>query len=116
MNMMIFLGQGIGADKGGVAFAAVHAMCMSSVLSPTFICWLHNGHVAVVCAGYSGCKQVRQVLVARPGQKPCAWVSFDSLRQNLLSWQGYALMAACWRQDTVVLPNSTAQGRVHDAV
>ena len=116
VNMMIFLGQGIGADEGGVAFAAVHAICMSSVLSPTFICWLHNGHVAVVCAGYSGCKQVRQVLVARPGQKPCAWVSFDSLRQNLLSWQGYALMAACWRQDPLVLPNSTAQGQVYNSI
>lgn len=63
----------------------------------------------VVDSGYSGCKQVRQVLVAKPGQKPCAWVSFDNLRQNLLSWQGYALMAASWRQDTLVLPNPEMQ-------
>lgn len=72
-------------------------------------------YTAVADAGYSGCKQVRQVLVARPGQKPCAWVSFDSLRQNLLSWQGYALMAACWRQDTLVLHSSEMQEQGHDA-
>lgn len=53
-------------------------------------------------AGYSGCKQVRQVLVARPGQKPCAWVSFDSLRSSLLSWHGYALMAVTRRQDVLL--------------
>ncbi|KAA6421586.1 MAG: hypothetical protein FRX49_08530 [Trebouxia sp. A1-2] len=53
-------------------------------------------------AGYSGCKQVRQLLVARPGQKPCAWVSFDSLRSSLLSWHGYALMAVTRRQDVVL--------------
>ena len=64
---------------------------------------------AVDASGYSGCKSVRQVLVAKPGQKPCAWVSFDSLRQNLLSWQGYALMAASWQQHTLVLPTAAKQ-------
>lgn len=64
-------------------------------------------------AGYSGCKQVRQVLVAKPGQKPCAWVSFDSLRQTLLSWQGYALMAANWRQHTLLLPSSGKQDQAN---
>ncbi|DBA85673.1 TPA: hypothetical protein ACH3X1_005247 [Trebouxia sp. C0004] len=54
-------------------------------------------------AGYSGCKQVRQLLVARPGQKPCAWVSFDSLRSSLLSWHGYALMAVTHRQDALLV-------------
>ncbi len=59
-------------------------------------------------AGYSGCKQVRQLLVARPGQKPCAWVSFDSLRSSLLSWHGYALMAVMRRQ-AVLLAQSPPQ-------
>lgn len=61
------------------------------------------------CAGYSGCKQVRQVLVARPGQKPCAWVSFDVLRSNLLSWHGYALMAATRREDSVLTPEHSSE-------
>ena len=61
-------------------------------------------------AGYSGCKQVRQLLVARPGQKPCAWVSFDSLRSSLLSWHGYALMAVARRQD-VLLAQSPPEGQ-----
>lgn len=35
---------------------------------------------------------VRQVLVAKPGQKPNAWVSFEALRQTLWNWSGHALV------------------------
>lgn len=48
------------------------------------------------------------MLVARPGQKPCAWVSFEVVRSNLLSWHGYALMAATRRED-VVLTSQAAE-------
>lgn len=63
---------------------------------------ISSAHPPACFAGYGGCKHVRQVLVARPGQKPCAWVSFDVLRSNLLSWHGYALMAATRREDIVL--------------
>ncbi len=74
--------------------------CMFQADGLVLIVHTHN-------AGYSGCKQVRQLLVARPGQKPCAWVSFDSLRSSLLSWHGYALMAVTHRQDALLVQSAS---------
>lgn len=47
-------------------------------------------------AGYGGARTVRQVLVARPGQRPCYWVDFAWLRDTCLAWKGYNVVAvAC---------------------
>lgn len=33
----------------------------------------------------------REVLTAKPAQRPCRWVSWEQLRSWLLQWQGYAV-------------------------
>ena len=43
-------------------------------------------------AGYGGRRVVRQVLVARPGQRPCYWVDFGWIRRNVLAWKGHAIV------------------------
>jgi len=35
---------------------------------------------------------VRQVLTARKGQRPTAWIDFEDLRSILCGWEGYKLM------------------------
>ena len=35
---------------------------------------------------------VRQVLTARKGQRPSAWIDFEELRSILCGWEGYKLM------------------------
>ncbi|CAG9465578.1 unnamed protein product [Pedinophyceae sp. YPF-701] len=44
-------------------------------------------------AGYGGRRTVRQLLVARPGQRPCYWYDFEWLRSTLLAWKGYGVVA-----------------------
>jgi len=39
----------------------------------------------------------RQLLVARPGQRPSIWVDFASLRETCLGWRGYGLIEATTR-------------------
>ncbi len=34
----------------------------------------------------------RQVLTARKGQRPTAWVDFHEIREFLLNWDGYKIM------------------------
>ncbi len=36
---------------------------------------------------------VRQVLTARKGQRPTAWIDFDEIREVLLSWDGYKIIS-----------------------
>jgi hypothetical protein len=37
-------------------------------------------------------KQVRQVLTARKGQRPSAWIDFEEARETMLKWPGYKLL------------------------
>ena len=34
----------------------------------------------------------REILTAKPAQRPCRWVSWASMRAWLLQWQGYSIM------------------------
>ena len=42
--------------------------------------------------GYGGKRVLRQVLVAKPGQQPCRWVDFTSVRETLLGWVGHMII------------------------
>ena len=35
---------------------------------------------------------VRQILTARKGQRPTAWISFDEAREQMLGWEGYKII------------------------
>ena len=35
----------------------------------------------------------RQVLTARRGQRPTAWIDWDAMRSTILTWSGYAVVA-----------------------
>jgi hypothetical protein len=37
-------------------------------------------------------KYCRQILTARKGQRPTAWIDFAEVRETLLSWEGYKMM------------------------
>jgi hypothetical protein len=37
-------------------------------------------------------KYYRQLLTARKGQRPTAWIDFSEARETLLSWEGYKIM------------------------
>lgn len=40
---------------------------------------------------------VRQLLTARKGQRPVAWVDFSEARDTMLMWEGYKIMAVSSR-------------------
>lgn len=40
-----------------------------------------------------GNQKVRQLLTARKGQRPTAWVDFEDARQTMLGWEGYKMMS-----------------------
>uniref|UniRef100_A0A061REP7 Uncharacterized protein n=1 Tax=Tetraselmis sp. GSL018 TaxID=582737 RepID=A0A061REP7_9CHLO len=45
-----------------------------------------------VDVGYAGSRNIRQVLLARPGQRPCTWIDFETVRQTMLRWGGYCMV------------------------
>ena len=42
---------------------------------------------------------VRQVLTARRGQRPSAWIDFDEMREIMLGWEGYKVIAVSSKAD-----------------
>ena len=40
----------------------------------------------------TGLRTVRQILVARPGQRPCAWIDLETARNTMLRWAGYCMV------------------------
>ena len=42
-------------------------------------------------------RQVRQVLTARKGQRPSAWVDFEEARETMIKWSGYKLLRVDFR-------------------
>lgn len=36
---------------------------------------------------------VRQLLTARRGQRPTAWIDFSEARETMLNWEGYKILA-----------------------
>jgi len=39
-----------------------------------------------------GAKATRQMLTARKGQRPTAWIDFDEAREQMLAWEGYKIL------------------------
>ena len=50
---------------------------------------------ACASAGYDGDREMRQLLVARPGQQPNVWYSWEEVRNILLRGDDHAIIAAC---------------------
>ena len=61
-------------------------------------------------AGYGGKRTVRQVLVAKPGQQPCSWIDFETVRGTLGGWVGYSIMGVKVDVDEVAVPLPRVEG------
>ena len=50
-------------------------------------------HGALAEARDGAPKLVRQVLSAKPGQRPSRWMQWEDLRKQMLGWAGYKVLA-----------------------
>ena len=63
----------------------------------------HKNHYALVfalrerCDADEGCpggvRWTREMLTARRGQRPSAWISWEEARATMLGWSGYGILA-----------------------
>ncbi len=54
-------------------------------------------------------ERVRQLLTARKGQRPAAWVDFEEARATMLGWDGYKIMAISSKLDSAALRSACSQ-------
>jgi hypothetical protein len=71
----------------------------AGLANPKQVLLLHwSNHYALIFAirewyDRSKCYRIRHVLTAKRGQRPTVWAEFDEIRDALLSWDGYKIMA-----------------------
>mgnify|MGYP003312553443 CR=1 FL=1 len=88
------LRRGGGGPEVEAQWGKLHAV----FLDPRACLLFHlKNHYALIYAlreWTSDGKRVRQLLCARKGQRPSAWVDWLEARETILGWAGYKLMVA----------------------
>ena len=55
-------------------------------------------------------RQVRQVLTARKGQRPSAWVDFEEARETMIKWSGYKLLRVDFKGGSISAAGAGGDG------
>ncbi|KAJ1407969.1 hypothetical protein B484DRAFT_337098 [Ochromonadaceae sp. CCMP2298] len=98
------LARGDSADTVTAQWDALRA-CL---LHPREVLLFHlKNHYALLFAARewvdAGGTCVRQLLTARKGQRPAAWLDFSEAREVMLGWEGYKIMAISSSMDAEAL-------------
>jgi len=54
--------------------------------------WHHYAPADGGCGDGQGRERVRQILTARKGQRPTAWIEWSEVHRTLSGWAGYAIL------------------------
>ena len=62
---------------------------MKHTIGRTFLSWSRTTSPPHSTKGH----RVREILTAKPGQRPSKWMEWEDLRKMMLGWVGYKMMA-----------------------